>query len=762
MAGSSIKLGVDVTDFKRGMSEAQASVKTLDATIKTNEKSMQLYGKSESYVSTQAGLLNQKLKEQEKIVKNAESSLKAMEQNGVSKSSRAYQDMERKLMEARGAMIDTTVQLNQLTTGEAEAAKGADQLANSVGGISKKMSLEQVIGGIDSVKQGIENAARSAVELGEKLFSAVMESAAAADDISTMATRLGLTDEQVQQINYNAARFEVTAEQLGTTWKKVKNNMASDSEEVQKAFAELGVKTHEILPTKYGDVQGAARDYIDVFWEVGDALMKVTDDAERERLAMKLLGRNWDELKTLFSNGRDVYEKALGDAPTATEEAVENAASLNDRVAELEASWNTLKLEVIGSIAPALEKGADAIANVLDKITKYLQTDEGQELLKNLGDAISGLFEDLEKIDPDKVVRGFVEVFTQVTGGIQWLVDNADIAKGILGTIVAGWGLLTIGGNVLKIINFVNGIHGLSAGSAAAAGAAAGSSWGSAFAGAVLKAAPWLAGLIALLTPAGTESNDIVNREGQLTEEGLSNFYQERENFNALTPEQIAAGEWKGNRWAELIFEAGEIVQESANLWNDLAGIQALARYASTGDREQLAKELENLGYVLQVAADTVPDDMPQTDVENDKSKAVFKNRKTGEIVKIIEDGFTDAPGITIDPVVPDDAAETVAEEIGTVTVPVHAVVEEITGADMEAFFNGVPKANGMWAVPRDNYLARLHKDEQIVPAREVASRSFSSNLYVESMIMNNGTDAAGLAASMAAAQRRTMTGFGS
>ena len=48
------------------------------------------------------------------------------------------------------------------------------------------------------------------------------------------------------------------------------------------------------------------------------------------------------------------------------------------------------------------------------------------------------------------------------------------------------------------------------------------------------------------------------------------------------------------------------------------------------------------------------------------------------------------------------------------------------------------------------------------MPAREVASRNYSSNLYVESMYMNNGTDAAGLAAAMAAAQRRTMSGYGS
>ena len=70
--------------------------------------------------------------------------------------------------------------------------------------------------------------------------------------------------------------------------------------------------------------------------------------------------------------------------------------------------------------------------------------------------------------------------------------------------------------------------------------------------------------------------------------------------------------------------------------------------------------------------------------------------------------------------------------------------------------------ANG-WYVPFDGYAAVLHKGEQVIPARQVAnSRTLNSNLYVESMYMNNGMDAEGLAAAMAAANRRTMRGYGS
>ena len=75
---------------------------------------------------------------------------------------------------------------------------------------------------------------------------------------------------------------------------------------------------------------------------------------------------------------------------------------------------------------------------------------------------------------------------------------------------------------------------------------------------------------------------------------------------------------------------------------------------------------------------------------------------------------------------------------------------------------SGIPGyANGIQFVP-DTRLAWLHPGETVTPARQVTSRNYSSNLYVEKMIMNNGTDARGLADEIAAAQRRQAGGFGS
>ena len=114
-----------------------------------------------------------------------------------------------------------------------------------------------------------------------------------------------------------------------------------------------------------------------------------------------------------------------------------------------------------------------------------------------------------------------------------------------------------------------------------------------------------------------------------------------------------------------------------------------------------------------------------------------------------------------VEPELPDNAEEILQGALNQMTLQVAVQFNPIMPF---AGMGSIPgRANGLPFVPFDGYPALLHKGERVVPAREVNnSRNFSSNLYVESMIMNNGTDAEGLADAIAAANRRTMSGFGS
>ena len=700
-----IKLGVDYAGFKQGMREAQASVNTLDAALKKNEAQFKATGDAEQYMSQKSEILRQKMQSQKAVVENAARALAEMNKKEIPQTSTEYQKLSQQLLNAEAAMLETQSALDNLSNSQQNAASSADQLVQSMNSIGKKVSLEQVIGGINTITSGLEHAARTAVQLGEKLFEVIMDAAAQADDISTMATRLGLTEEEVQQINYNAARFEVTAEQLGTTWKKVKNNMTSDSEEIVEGFKKIGVKTHQdhdlfgILKT--------SRDYKDVFWETGEALLKMTDAAEQERLATKLLGRSWDELKVLFGEGREAYEAALAAAPVASEEAVDNLASLNDRMAELESSWNTLKLEALGAIAPALEKGADAIANLLDKITEYLKTDEGQELLNNLGKAVENLFNDLSNIDPDKVVENFAKLFEGVVSSFQWLEENWENVKAALIGIAAGFGVLKIATFALNITKLVSGLNGLVGGGGGGGTGADAGGTGTASGGGT--GGVWLSNIATTLV-------------GSLQTRAM------------VEEVERAAKIWSA------IDKSGSNV-EIAKQFHEVSGVGG--SYAESD--KKLAEFIDNI---------------------TDSGDPGSVNLNGIEIrVKPVVDDEDKEVDLDAHFVVSDVEDEEILKQLGIINIPARISIVGMTGGGTGFTLDGITQlkyANGIPWIENDNTLALLHRGERVLTASENRHYTYNSNNYFGNVNLNNGQDIEALCDSIDRHNRRQGAGYGS
>ena len=726
-----IKMGVDTSGFKQSIADANAQLKTFDAQLKLAETTMKATGNSEQGLITKTDALNGKLKTQKQMIQQYEKALEDMRKNNVDPLSKEYQKLQTALLNAKTGMVETEAALNGLNGSEQTAISTTNQLTESMNGIGKKISLEQVRSGIKSITDGLESAAQKAVQLGEKLFSVIMESAQQADDIGTMADRLGLTEKEVQQINFNAERFEVTAEQLGKTWKKVKKNMASDNKEIVEGFAELGVQTHQIYAGKYGDVIGYARDYKDVFWETGEALYKMSDAAKQEELAQKLLGRSWDELLPLFKEGREVYEEALENAPTASDEAISNLADLNARMAELESSWNTLKLEALGAIAPALEKGADAIAKLLDKVTEYLKKDAGQELLTKLGNAVSGLFDDLAKISPEDVVNNVTSVLTGLTSGLEWLSNNWEGVKQALIYVVEGWAALKIGGGILDIVKVVGGLADLSG--ISAAGTAVGSAWGASFGAAVLKAAPWLAGLITLLNPAESQDNSLIGANG-ITQEGYYEFARQ-------------GMEDKG--YKEFLMELGTYfgAQGMNSLMGNAAAVTDIWNYLISG----------KAGYNTQGFVNEVLGQYTGQKFGSDWLGIQFSEEELNEILQSMN------PVITPTFLIPENEAETISQEVGTVKIPAELVLQRNRRNSfgiVDAFLGG-SHANGLPFVPYDGYLALLHRGERVITASQNKSYTYNNNTYFGSVNLHNGLEIDALTESIARNNRRKSSGYG-
>jgi hypothetical protein len=755
-----------VSQFIQSMNSAGASVKTIDAALKQNEQQLKATGDAETYLQQKQQLLNGKLKEQKKAIEEAQKALKKLDEDGTSKVSKSYQDMQRKLLNAQTAMMETQQQIEELGEASVEASSETDQLANSLSGLNKKVSLEQVTSAIHSITNGLERAASKAISLGESIWSAMMDKAKWADDTETMALMYGIDLEtflQMQKLVQNG--LDTTVDAILNAQTKLKKNVGSGT--AIDELRDLGLLITEI--GKAGNYEIIPEDSVQLFWDAGKAIMALTDEYEKENKAQAIFGRSWKELVPLFERYESLedYNAALKATNTNTEEEVSKLSELNDKVGELQGNFDTLETKVMAGLAPALTKGAEALSGLLENLLAYLDSPAGQQALADMEKAVTGLFEDLSTIEPDKVVEGFAGVFTSIVGGLQWLTENSGTVIQVLKDIVIGWGALEIFGGALDVLKLVQGIQGLTSGGAAA-GAAAGASWGSAFASAVAAAAPWLIGLYTMLNPSDTANSDMYNsKTGQLTSAGYEEFIKQAEAGTNDAFNQVA-----------------ELYEGAAWMLKDVRAMDAMAQWMYSGydstQRMIMMQTLDALGYgrrdeyALPEAATS-----GQAYTGDQTGEVIVKDRKTGEVLASSAMDLTQMESYEVDVstlLEAEDGAEQIQEQVGTVTIPVQLDVGGglvgstfaglmLGGSDGGHSFGDIGGrgfANGLWSVPFDGYHAVLHKGERVMTAREVASRNYSSNLYVESMYMNNGQDAEGLAAAMAAAQRRTMSGYGS
>ena len=149
------KLEVEYSQFKKGMAEAQASVKTLDAELKLSEAQFKATGDAEKYAADQAALLQQKLNAQKDAAKNAEQMLLNLYKRGVAPTSTEYQRMAQKMLNAQAAVASTQAELNKLNTKQQEAAGSAKTLTDEVGKIGKNVSLQNISDGISKITGGM-------------------------------------------------------------------------------------------------------------------------------------------------------------------------------------------------------------------------------------------------------------------------------------------------------------------------------------------------------------------------------------------------------------------------------------------------------------------------------------------------------------------------------------------------------------------------------------------------------------------------------
>ena len=766
MADIGVKMGVTgLSTFKSSMNQAQQSVKTLDAELKLNAEQYKASGDAETYMANKSKILQKQIAEQQKVVKAASDALEKMAKDGVDPASTAYQKMQQQLYNAQTALAGMQNNLNGVGTAAKNSADQATELNTNLKNIGKQVSFQSVITGIGKITDGIEKAATNVAKFAGNLWDTMRDAATWADDTLTLSQMYGIDVEKLQQMQAVAkSTIDTPVEAIIKGQQKLKNNLVYGNADFDEALKKLRVGIKEggnYWQNNYTSLK--MRDADDIFWDIGEALKNYGDEIERDAMAQKVFGRSWMELRPLFDAGQDAYEAALKSHSVVSEENVKSMADLSDNLATLENEFNTLKITVLSSLAPALNEVSTALAKILKQVNAYLQTKEGQEKLKTLGDAVTKLFEGLTNIDTGQVIKTVGDALNAVTGALGWISDNWDTvvtAIKAIGAAFIGLKVAEVAGSLAQgALALKNLLGGGAAGGAPAAGAA-----GSAVSAATSSAAITTA--LAGSFPAAAKITGAALSKPGLLALGILTGIPLYENIKSgdfqknltWTPEALANVPHVNPLFDKV--PTGQQYRDTTAMLQALANGEAPAvSHSADKSADQLINAIlsgEAQGSRTSHSGHGGdyfdPYNLPGSTTPNEEMQASWDAivASVNDTAESIKTSGNDAA----------DAIEAFAGRVNSIVITgpkIHGLAGLLdTWAGADGFH-----ANGLPWVPYDNYLAYLHRGERVVPASQNKSYTANNYLNVQSMYMNNGNDVHALAEAMAVETARMQQGFG-
>ena len=440
--------------FRQGMKEAANAIKVLNSEQKLAKATFKQTGDAQKYAAQQAEILKKKIEEQKKAIKAAEDAIKTMTNNGVKENDRVMQQWQTKLNDARTALTNMETELKQLTDTSQEAAQGTEQLGDSLEHLDKTASIQAVTNALNGMANTIGAAISKVKDLAVGLVGELREAASWADDLATQALMWNLSPEELQRMRMTADLIDTPVDAILNAQARFKRNIASDSKETRSIFQMLGIYTD-----KYE--YGVFEDSVDLFWQAGDAIMRMGNAYQQEEYAQKIFGRSWHELIPLFKAGREEYEKTMAAQQVVSDENVGKLTELDDALQTLQNRFEVMQNTVLAEISPTLKELAEKLSGFLKELNDYLASEEGKAALQSLSDAIHGLFEDLLAIEPEDVFKGVQDGLNKVKEALEWIKNNKDaVVTGIKG-VVAAWGLFKVSAGIGQLLQLINGLKGL-------------------------------------------------------------------------------------------------------------------------------------------------------------------------------------------------------------------------------------------------------------------------------------------------------------
>ena len=396
--------------YRQQISQIIQQTKTLDAEMGALTASFDKDATAQEKARQSSELLNKQLeaaREQTRLVR--EMTEKATEAKGADdratlKWREALANAEAEQVKLEHAVQENTAAIEGQTDAEEESASkmvslgdAVDQVADKLGirlpeGAKKALNgMEGLSAGSVAAMAGVAAAVAAVVKVVKELNDMTLEAASRADDLLTQSITSGISTDLLQAYEYAAPYIDVSADAIVNANKKIGASIVNAAEQyaaydqaVAKAAAQgkeyegsLGAQAEAFqrLDVSVTDSTGQLRPAHEVMLEVFGTLQQITNETERNGVAMDLLGKSYDEYIPIIENvGKfeELRNEALEEGFVLTQQQLEILGEVDDAHEKYTQTIEKNKNLIATQWAPASKEAYEALASLMDKAGKAL------------------------------------------------------------------------------------------------------------------------------------------------------------------------------------------------------------------------------------------------------------------------------------------------------------------------------------------------------------------------------------------------------
>lgn len=359
--------------------------------------------------------------------------------NAEASLANTYSEMGR----TQAAIENMDKSLDEVSDSTSSAAEGMTSLGDVLDTVADKLGVQlpdgisKFTGGLGKIPAstaaaaaGIAAVVAAGIKLERKLMDITKESAAAANELQALSSQSGVSAQDLQAFQYAEDFLDVSTDTLTDSLKDLTSKMSDakdGNEDVIAMFDQLGVSVT--------DAGGNLRDSYDVFLDVIDGLGEMSNQAERDALAMGLINESAQKLNPLIEQGSGSLKKYAAEAENVgyilSNDQLKALTAVDEAQNRLLKSQEAVSKQISAEYAPYMSDALNQTRELIEKVGTALVDSGAVEAFGSILDSAVSLLEPLGDLTAD-ILPPLGTLLQGIAGTLAWAADTINLIVGLL------------------------------------------------------------------------------------------------------------------------------------------------------------------------------------------------------------------------------------------------------------------------------------------------------------------------------------------